>query len=660
MTPPHAGASIPEELLAPIVEGLDRACFFAERVLGDRALAEDAVQEACARYVRRPPEDRGRQALAACFMRMVYQSAVDILRSERARRAREEAQPVSAGSILENPERAAIAAEAAQAARRALGGLPRAQREAVCLCCEEGFTQREAAEILGEPLGTVADRVRRGLGELRKKLTAAGFTGLALPALGEALGRLQMPPAPAHVAQSVHAIATGSKAIAAGAAGGATAAAVKGGLTLKIIAGLVCAGAVAMSVAAISDKGASSPSAGGGDWRDERWIVEPFTAAMGGGPEWGPAACVGRNLQYMVQDKDGNFFLNVAATSGAASQRIDIITPDGVRWPLAGTGGPGFQDGPAAEAQFKLGVGSYYGFTNVSVDDRGNVFVGDNGNGRVRRIFKDANEKWTVETYAGGGGKELGAGAACAPREAKLPHGTMMVAAAPDGTVYVGTVSRAYLIDKDAKSIKRLGPWPDSISRKGAKGNRMNLCGAGCDKNGVAYFASRTTDVVCRVTPNGKIEHIAGATILKRDAESSKTGDRAPPLLANFDTPSSMFVDHSGEVIYMCGGDEYDVRRVPTDMKTTTATLLQNGRWYVLGRHPNNNRPAKGPVFDPSLEGKPKMEGGKVCNLLVTPLVGIDREGNLYGKMNTWSGPTIDIKGKGYLSTRVYKIRRVQ
>ncbi|MCH8623069.1 gluconolaconase [Undibacterium sp. TS12] len=88
----------------------------------------------------------------------------------------------------------------------------------------------------------------------------------------------------------------------------------------------------------------------------------------------------------MVIDGKGN--LLVADT---ANHAIRCISADGVVTTVAGNGKPGYQDGPAGQAQFNGPVG-------VTVDKTGNIYVADTYNDRIRKISTDGQ----VSTVAGG------------------------------------------------------------------------------------------------------------------------------------------------------------------------------------------------------------------------------------------------------------------
>jgi len=388
-------------------------------------------------------------------------------------------------------------------------------------------------------------------------------------------------------------------------------------------------------------------------WRDERWTVEDFTGAIGGGPPIGPAAAAdsGFRAAAMCGDKTGTLYL-------LTGHAVFVITPDGMKRRLAGRDQIGFRDGSADKALFDQG-GPYNTGRGIQIDDRGWIFVTDNGNGRVRRIYKQQG-RWMVGTWVGGGQRELDSGQSCRSSELRLTS-TCAIAVAPDGQMSIATPYHCYQVSSDGQTAKHLGRWPDTAL--GERGGLIIRMGD-CDRLGNAYFVFRgpPADVVMKVTPTGKVIHIAGFNRsmrkfpdLQHFQKPHHIGD-GPPLDAYFDTPTSLAASPDGTCVYVCGGDEYDVRRVPTDATTTTATLMQNGGWHVMKVHPNRNRSS--PTFDPAATGAPRAEGGTLTNLANCHIVGRDYEGNLYGLLYSWVGATQSVAAKGSLTTRVYRIRR--
>lgn len=371
------------------------------------------------------------------------------------------------------------------------------------------------------------------------------------------------------------------------------------------------------------------------EWRVEQWMPEEFTGTLGGGPAFGPAVESGSGAGYLCGDRHGNIYLLNGNT-------IDIITTKGVKHRLAGTGVPGSRDGPANQAQFDQG-GDYNVPRSIQCDDRGNIFTAENGSGRVRRVFKNKAGKWMVDTVAGGGKRWLRDGETCAPTDVNL-GANIAVAASPDGTLTIGGGDAGFLrISADGTRVLKLGGWPAPC------GDTRILVNADGDHKGNAYFIQRgpPAHTIVRVSPKGEISLMMGP---------KGVGD-APPLETSINTPTSVAANPDGSCVYACGGDEYDIRRVPTDLKSTTATLLCNGRWHVFqGVDPRSNAAAakaNNCVFNPKLTDKPP-------NFLNCHILGRDYEGNLYGSLYPWCGATQFVEGKGELRTALYRIRRVR
>jgi RNA polymerase sigma factor (sigma-70 family) len=166
----EAVASGDERALAALYDRFGRVAYaLAYRVLRDRALAEDAVQEAFL-AVWRAAEDyrRERAKPGTWILTLVHRRAVDLVRREDRRRTDplEEAPEPAAADV---EEEAALRSRRA-AVQAALKRLPDDQREALELAYYGGLTQSELAERLGVPLGTVKSRMFAGLGRLRELL----------------------------------------------------------------------------------------------------------------------------------------------------------------------------------------------------------------------------------------------------------------------------------------------------------------------------------------------------------------------------------------------------------------------------------------------------------------------------------------------------------
>lgn len=159
------------------------AFFLAMRILQNRALAEDAVQEAylnawkALREGKRPEESR------SWFLRVTANCAKTVRRAKTRRDRREDAVRATANATQE-PGRADTETEAATAVA-ALERLEEKLRLPLSLCYEQGLSQRQAAVVLGLSQQAISNYVNRGLEKLRRMLTGDGVkvSSAALPAL---------------------------------------------------------------------------------------------------------------------------------------------------------------------------------------------------------------------------------------------------------------------------------------------------------------------------------------------------------------------------------------------------------------------------------------------------------------------------------------------
>jgi RNA polymerase sigma-70 factor (ECF subfamily) len=148
----------------------------ANRVLADRAQAEELVQEVFLRLWNEPERfDAERGSLRSFLLAQTHGRAVDMVRSDTSRRRREERdarQTAEAGYDLEHEVWDMAVADRL---RLSMASLPELERRAIELAYYGGRTYREVAAELGAPEGTIKSRIRAGLDRLRGQLTEAGM-----------------------------------------------------------------------------------------------------------------------------------------------------------------------------------------------------------------------------------------------------------------------------------------------------------------------------------------------------------------------------------------------------------------------------------------------------------------------------------------------------
>jgi RNA polymerase sigma-70 factor (ECF subfamily) len=149
----------------------------ARRLLGEQALAEEIVQEVFLRLWNDPDRfDPSRGSLRSYLLAHAHGRAVDLLRSEGARRAREEKDARRTAEGGYDVEHEVWDLATAEQVRQSMGRLPEGERLAIELAYFGGYTYREVASRLGEPEGTVKSRIRSGLKRLRGELVSAGIS----------------------------------------------------------------------------------------------------------------------------------------------------------------------------------------------------------------------------------------------------------------------------------------------------------------------------------------------------------------------------------------------------------------------------------------------------------------------------------------------------
>jgi RNA polymerase sigma-70 factor (ECF subfamily) len=143
----------------------------ARRVLGSDGRAEEVTQDVFVDLWRRPERfDPARGNLRAFLMTATHGRAVDILRSDTSRAAREQRsvrETATGGYDLENEVWDLAVADQV---KQVVAALPNDERQVIELAYFGGHTYREVAAMLAEAEGTVKSRIRRGLRRMRAGL----------------------------------------------------------------------------------------------------------------------------------------------------------------------------------------------------------------------------------------------------------------------------------------------------------------------------------------------------------------------------------------------------------------------------------------------------------------------------------------------------------
>jgi len=190
-----------EALVASVCEGnrlaleklYDRyvkGCYgLALKVVKDPYTAEEIVQEVFLKLWSHPHSYvAGRGKFSGWLLTLVHNRSVDKLRRAQSG-IRGKSVPIdldtgngtTLGDTLPDaalsPHEETWRMEQGRMIRRALALLPESQRQAISLAYFGGLTQKEIAERLGEPLGTIKTRTRTGLMQMKNLLMNPALLG---------------------------------------------------------------------------------------------------------------------------------------------------------------------------------------------------------------------------------------------------------------------------------------------------------------------------------------------------------------------------------------------------------------------------------------------------------------------------------------------------
>ena len=145
------------------------------RILRSDQPAEEITQEVFLDLWNHPEKfDAQRGTLRSFLLARTHGKSVDYVRSETARKKREERTSRETATAGYDIDREVWDMAVAEQVQEALGALPDELRRPIELAYFGGHTYREVAEMLQEPEGTIKSRIRSGLGRLRINLAERG------------------------------------------------------------------------------------------------------------------------------------------------------------------------------------------------------------------------------------------------------------------------------------------------------------------------------------------------------------------------------------------------------------------------------------------------------------------------------------------------------
>ena len=155
-----------------LIAVLPRLRRFARGLTGSATEADDLVQAACERALAREHQFQEGTRFDSWMFRIVQTVWIDQLRAREVRKEDAEVAEERLGS--DAPVRAVEARLALAEVRRAVQLLPPDQRTTLMLVTVEGLSYKEAAEVVGVPVGTIMSRLARARIALQQHLETGG------------------------------------------------------------------------------------------------------------------------------------------------------------------------------------------------------------------------------------------------------------------------------------------------------------------------------------------------------------------------------------------------------------------------------------------------------------------------------------------------------
>ena len=267
-------------------------------------------------------------------------------------------------------------------------------------------------------------------------------------------------------------------------------------------------------------------------------------------------------------DGAGNLYI-----ADASNHRIRKVDSTGTITTIAGSGERGFSgDGdPATEAQLNYPWG-------VAVDGAGNLYIGDSGNHRIRKV----DSSGTITTIAGSGEYGFdGDGGPATEAQLSYPRGVAVDGA---GNLYIAGASnnRIRKVDSTGTITTVAGTGEFGFGGDGGPATEARLAapqGVAADGAGNLYITDAFTHRIRKVDSSGTITTVAG---------TGELGDGGPAVEAQLRSPQNMAADGAGN-LYIADSGNHRIRKV--DSSGTITTVAARERLALAGTAARRSRP---------------------------------------------------------------------
>ena len=328
------------------------------------------------------------------------------------------------------------------------------------------------------------------------------------------------------------------------------------------------------------------------------------------------------------------------------NHRIRKLATDGTITTFAGTGTQGYSGDGGAAAGAKLAVPS-----GVAVDAQGNVFIADTANHRVRRVSPDG----IIRTVAGNGTAGIsGDGSVATSAQVNYPQG---LAVDGRGNLFIAEPfdHRVRKLSPDGTMVTAAGTGDFGYSGDGGMATRAvlnNPSSVAVDSQGNLFIADTYNNRIREVGPDGIITTVAGRETC------CHSGDGGPATSAELDGPLGIATDAQGN-LYVAEGSAIRLLQVSTraawvaavvDAASQKAGPVAPGKMVVLygsGLGPSVLAPnqAVNGVYSSQLAGTTVFFNGIAAPILYASATQVAAMVP-YGITGTTASVTVDYQGQ--------------